>query len=230
MNIFGAFVTNETNERLEHFDQSQTLQLILCLVYGSIIAPVVEKIEFSSLTAPKTVLRRADPSKIDVSLQTQSTKIETPNVSKDLKVLVPGFMAPQTSNNLTSNNVASKRKSIEPSNVWIFFDLYNKILILIKYNLKMSLEERLNVMGIESSNGGETDDMYSKQGQQIPKTDNLLVLLVQGLQSNDAKMLNVNLFYWFNWEIKNNFNFSFLACSTASKRKSRYQNSSNAAN
>lgn len=117
LNIFGAFVTNETNERLEHFDQSQTLQLILCLVYGSIIAPVVEKIEFSSLTAPKTVLRRADPSKIDVSLQTQSTKIETPNVSKDLKVLVPGFMAPQTSNNLTSNNVASKRKSIEPSNV-----------------------------------------------------------------------------------------------------------------
>jgi hypothetical protein len=56
----------------------------------------------------------------------------------------------------------------------------------------MSLEERLNVMGIESSNGGtETDELYSKQGQQIPKTDNLLVLLVQGLQSNDAKMLNV---------------------------------------
>ena len=47
-------------------------------------------------------------------------------------------------------------------------------------------------MGIESSNGGtETDELYSKQGQQIPKTDNLLVLLVQGLQSNDAKMLNV---------------------------------------
>lgn len=57
----------------------------------------------------------------------------------------------------------------------------------------MSLEERLNVMGIESSTGTETDELYSKQIQQIPKTDNLLVLLVQGLQSNDAKMLNVNL-------------------------------------
>jgi hypothetical protein len=54
----------------------------------------------------------------------------------------------------------------------------------------MSLEDRLNVMGIESSNGGtETDDLYSSK--QIPKTDNLLVLLVQGLQSNDSKMLNV---------------------------------------
>ena len=34
----------------------------------------------------------------------------------------------------------------------------------------MSLEDRLNVMGIESSNGGtETDDLYSSK--QIPKTD-----------------------------------------------------------
>jgi hypothetical protein len=63
----------------------------------------------------------------------------------------------------------------------------------------MSLEERLNVMGIESSNqtngsgSGELNgDIYAKSGGgQIPKTDNLLVLLVQGLQSNDAKMLNV---------------------------------------
>ena len=67
----------------------------------------------------------------------------------------------------------------------------------------MSLEERLNVMGIDSSNsnmdgiqvngsssiGGEG---FLKNGQ-MPKTDNLLVLLVQGLQSNDAKMLNVFL-------------------------------------
>lgn len=75
LNIFGAFVTNESNERLEYFDQSQTAQLILCVVYGTLVNPVIEKIEFSSLTEPKTVLRRTDPSKIDVSLQTQSTKV-----------------------------------------------------------------------------------------------------------------------------------------------------------
>ena len=47
----------------------------------------------------------------------------------------------------------------------------------------MSLEERLNAMGIDGD---------SKQAQ-IPRADNLLMLLVQGLQSNDAKMLNVCL-------------------------------------
>jgi hypothetical protein len=54
----------------------------------------------------------------------------------------------------------------------------------------MSLEERLNIMGLESKSG-ETNgsDLHLKTGQ-LPKTDNLLVLLVQGLQSNDAKMLN----------------------------------------
>ena len=66
----------------------------------------------------------------------------------------------------------------------------------------MSLEERLNVMGIDSSNsnidsmqlnGNATNgDAFLKNGQ-LPKTDNLLVLLVQGLQSNDAKMLNVHI-------------------------------------
>jgi hypothetical protein len=45
----------------------------------------------------------------------------------------------------------------------------------------MSLEERLNAMGIDSE---------TKQTQ-IPRADNLLMLLVQGLQSNDSKMLNV---------------------------------------
>lgn len=75
LSIYGAFVMNEANERSEHFDQSQIGQLVLCIIYGSMIAPKIEKIEFSSLTAPKTVLRRADPSKIDLSLQTQSTKV-----------------------------------------------------------------------------------------------------------------------------------------------------------
>jgi hypothetical protein len=64
----------------------------------------------------------------------------------------------------------------------------------------MTLEERLNVLGIESNDGGETNggvagDMYYANGGQVPKTDNLLVLLVQGLQSNDAKMLNVPFYY-----------------------------------
>ena len=56
----------------------------------------------------------------------------------------------------------------------------------------MTLEERLNVMGI-NANENANGEVYLKNGQ-VPKTDNLLVLLVQGLQSNDAKMLNVFIF------------------------------------
>ena len=85
----------------------------------------------------------------------------------------------------------------------------------------MSLEERLNVMGIDAATGesnasasppytnghdsaSATAPVTTMNGDgsaaataankplsQIPKTDNLHVLLVQGLQSGDAKMLNV---------------------------------------
>ena len=75
LSIYGAFVLNELNERLEIFDRLQMERLTLCLVYGSLVSPVCEKIEFSTLNQPKNVLVRNDPSKIDVSLQSQSTKV-----------------------------------------------------------------------------------------------------------------------------------------------------------
>lgn len=158
--IYGAFVTNAFNERLDSFESESDLTLYF--VYGSHVAPVIEKMKLSELTEKITVLKRQDPFKSKVLVQTQTTKIETPDVAKELKVLVPGYMAPQSNNSLIN-----KRKSVDPS--------------------QMTLEERLNVMGIESNTNGDVE--YAAEGQ-IPKTDNLLVLLVQGLQSNDAKMLN----------------------------------------
>jgi hypothetical protein len=56
----------------------------------------------------------------------------------------------------------------------------------------MTLEERLNVMDIQSQTLQKSDSL-ANQGM-IPKADNLLMLLVQGLQSNDSKMLNVRNF------------------------------------
>lgn len=53
----------------------------------------------------------------------------------------------------------------------------------------MTLEEKLDLMGINNTNEGTN----GKSGS-LPKTDNLLVLLVQGLQSNDSKTLNVCYF------------------------------------
>jgi hypothetical protein len=72
----------------------------------------------------KVVLKRDDPFKTAVTLQTQATKIETPLVSKELKVLLPGYMAPQNNSNV---NINQKRKSTEPNQViiQIIFQLKN---------------------------------------------------------------------------------------------------------
>lgn len=56
----------------------------------------------------------------------------------------------------------------------------------------MTLEEKLDLLGINNNEGTNGGDMFVKGGH-LPKTDNLLVLLVQGLQSNDSKTLNVKL-------------------------------------
>ena len=91
----------------------------LYIIYGSHLSPKIEKIKFSDLNESNkvTVLKRDDPFKTSVSLQIESTKIETPSISKDLKVLVSGFVAPQVKNHLTLNNNNAKRKSVESSQV-----------------------------------------------------------------------------------------------------------------
>lgn len=189
LKIYAAFVTNSKNEKVDSIElgneNGSLFELLnnnyLYIVYGSHVNPRIEKLEFSDFKETKKVLKRDDPFKTTVGLQIQTTKIETPLVSKDLKVLVPGQTGPQVSIGLGNQ----KRKSVEPS--------------------QMTLEERLNVMGLDS---GETNgDAYYKNGQ-VPKTDNLLVLLVQGLQSNDSKMLNVRVFIqYFIIYMLNYFNF-----------------------
>ncbi|RNA01364.1 WD repeat-containing 43-like [Brachionus plicatilis] len=172
LKIFAAFLADSNNQKLTTIELAKDAVSLnellnnhyyLYVVYGSHVNPRIEKLEFSLLDEAKKVLKREDPFKSCVYLQTQSTKIESPMITKDTKVLVPGHVGPQTSTVTPSQ----KRKSTEPS--------------------QMSLEERLNIMGLNSaeSNG----ESFYKNGQ-APKTDNLLVLLVQGLQSNDSKMLN----------------------------------------
>lgn len=175
LKIFAAFLVDSNNQKLDSieiakndvsYDVLLNKNYHLYIAYGSHVNPIIEKLEMTQLDESKKILKREDPNKSSVNLQTQLTKIETPLISKDLKVLVPGYMAPQTGINLTNQ----KRKSTEPG--------------------QMSLEERLNVMGLASSE--QNGESFYKNGQ-VPKTDNLLVLLVQGLQSNDSKMLNVRL-------------------------------------
>ena len=178
LKIYSAFLVDSNNQKLDCIEKSKddiSLDVILSknfnlfVVYGSHLNLKIEKIEFSQLNGTKTVLKREDPFKSSVSIQTQSTKIETPIILKDLKVLVPGQIASQAGINMTN----PKRKSTGPN--------------------QMSLEERLIVMGLDAT---ESNNESFFQNGQIPKTDNFLVLLVQGLQSNDSKILNVRTIFF----------------------------------
>jgi len=88
INIYGCFVTNMQNERLDRIELNcssiknssvplSTLlsQYVIYLVYGSHLNPKIEKIQFADLNESKMVLKREDPLKTTVLLQTQSTKV-----------------------------------------------------------------------------------------------------------------------------------------------------------
>lgn len=125
LKIYAAYVCNAQSERVSHIEVAASAaaspprdlaslleQSYLCIVYGSPLAPCIERLKFATLSADKvTLLKRDDPSRTNVTLQTESTKIETPGVARELKVLVPGYAAPQL------NKANGKRKSVEPSEV-----------------------------------------------------------------------------------------------------------------
>lgn len=86
--IYGCFVTNMQNERLDRIELNcssiknssiplSTLlsQYMIYLVYGSHLNPKIEKMQFTDLNESKMVLKREDPLKTTVLLQTQSTKV-----------------------------------------------------------------------------------------------------------------------------------------------------------
>ncbi len=86
--IYGCFVTNIQNERLDRIELNcssiknssiplSTLlsQYMIYLVYGSHLNPKIEKIQFTDLNESKIVLKREDPLKTTILLQTQSTKV-----------------------------------------------------------------------------------------------------------------------------------------------------------
>ncbi|KAJ8308007.1 hypothetical protein KUTeg_012881 [Tegillarca granosa] len=103
----------------------------ILLVHGNFIKPVFEKL------------------------------IKTPEVSKDLTVLAPGFMAPERP---TQDETAVKRKK-------------RKLSVS-----EMTIEDRLNAISMDV-NG-------KPPANEPPKADTLSKLLTQGLQSQDKKILN----------------------------------------
>ena len=104
LKIYATFITNSQNERLDQIEASHSFsssnniakclsQQYLYIIYGSHLNPKIEKFKFSDLneTNKVTLLKSDDSFKTSVSMQIEATKIETPSISKDLKVLMPGY-------------------------------------------------------------------------------------------------------------------------------------------
>ncbi|XP_059799653.1 WD repeat-containing protein 43 [Balaenoptera ricei] len=136
-------------------------KMSLLLVYGSWFQPTIERVALNSKEPHMCLVR-------DISIcwapkvETAVTKVRTPMMNSEAKVLVPGIPGhhaaikpapPQT------EEIESKRKLGEN---------------------EVSIEERLGALDIDTK----------KEKDNLPQTNSFPVLLTQGLESNDFEMLN----------------------------------------
>lgn len=132
-------------------------------MYGNTLQPIIEKVSLNTSESHICLIR--DVQKV-LALKTEVavTKVKTPVVNSDTKVLVPGIpghsAAVKTPSSGKEKN-KSKRKPGEPED---------------------SIEERLGALDIDVSK--------VKTPGGLPQTDSFAVLLVQGLESNDSDILN----------------------------------------
>ncbi|XP_043999208.1 WD repeat-containing protein 43 [Gambusia affinis] len=135
------------------------------LAYGNHLQPVMENAEIN--TAERHVcLTRDIKTNLSLSMETTVSKVKTPIVNAKSKVLIPGLpghKAPVVS----APHGTEKRKK----------DAGNK---------EMSIAERLGEIDLEASSSQKGAPKAAASLQ----TDNYAVLLMQGLESKDANILN----------------------------------------
>ncbi|XP_058881567.1 WD repeat-containing protein 43 [Acipenser ruthenus] len=136
----------------------------LLLAYGSGLQPVIER---TTLNAGEThvCLVRDVQASLTLRTETTFTKVKTPTVKADAKLLVPGL--PGHSAPIKSTPVEMKRKPGSDTK-------------------EMSIEERLSVIDLSPAEGRKG---VHKGGLPL-QTDSFAVLLVQGLESSDSNILN----------------------------------------
>ncbi|OWF41846.1 WD repeat-containing protein 43-like [Mizuhopecten yessoensis] len=132
----------------------------ILLVHGNFLKPTFEKLPYKN-TVSDICLIREEKSRGSLKVEEPTvSKIRTPDLSKDMTVLVPELMAPSVPSIIPGKR--RKRKSSAS---------------------EMTIEARLNAIGMGTS---KTD----KVSKAPPKTDGLGRLLTQGLQSKDHKIIN----------------------------------------
>ncbi|KAK6304089.1 hypothetical protein J4Q44_G00246750 [Coregonus suidteri] len=133
----------------------------LLLAYGNYLQPVMERVEVN--TAERHVcLTRDVHTTISLSMEATVSKVKTPVVNAKSKVLVPGLPGHQAP--VKASLGSEKRKKGTDTK-------------------EMSIEERLGEIDLSLEKGGV-------KGAPSLQTDNFAVLLVQGLESKDANILN----------------------------------------
>ncbi|XP_006880747.1 PREDICTED: WD repeat-containing protein 43 [Elephantulus edwardii] len=136
-------------------------KMSLLLVYGNWFQPSIERVALNS-KEPHMCLIRDISNSWAPKVETAITKVRTPVMNSEAKVLVPGIpghRAPSKPVTPQTEDLETKRK--------------------LGGN-EVSIEERLGAMDIDSK----------KEKNNLPQTNSFPVLLTQGLESNDFEMLN----------------------------------------
>ncbi|XP_074517454.1 WD repeat-containing protein 43 [Sebastes fasciatus] len=135
------------------------------MAYGNHLQPVMEKVEIN--TAERHVcLTRDVQTSLSLSMETTVSKVKTPIVNAKSRVLVPGLPGHQAPVKGTPQGSEKRKKDTDTK--------------------EMSIAERLGEIDLSTVSGGKG----TPKGTASLQTDNFAVLLVQGLESNDANILN----------------------------------------
>ncbi|KAF4102218.1 WD repeat-containing protein 43 [Onychostoma macrolepis] len=135
----------------------------LMLAYGHHLQPVMEKTPFNTSERHVCLVRDVHGT-LSLSVDTAVSKVKTPVVNKQSMVLVPGLPGHKAPIKLTPNEAAKRKKEDSTTEI--------------------SIEERLKQ--IELSVGGKG----AGKGSSSLQTDSFAVLLVQGLESKDERILS----------------------------------------
>uniref|UniRef100_A0A671QLD7 Uncharacterized protein n=1 Tax=Sinocyclocheilus anshuiensis TaxID=1608454 RepID=A0A671QLD7_9TELE len=134
----------------------------LMLAYGHHLQPVMEKTPFNTSERHVCLVRDVHGT-LSLSVDTAVSKVKTPVVNKQSKVLVPGLPGHKAPIKLTPNEAEKRKKK----------DITTEI----------SIEERLKQIELSVEGRG------AGKGSSSLQTDSFAVLLVQGLESKDERIL-----------------------------------------
>ncbi|GAA6078532.1 WD repeat-containing protein 43, partial [Tachysurus ichikawai] len=137
------------------------------LAYGSHLQPVIEKTSINTSERHVCLIRDVHTT-LSISVDAAVTKVKTPIVNEQKsKVLIPGLPGHQAPIRATPSQSEKRKKGAVPT--------------------EMTIEERLDQIELSTSSGGKGANKGAAASLQ---TDSFAVLLVQGLESKDEKILN----------------------------------------